>query len=276
MLTIGAFARLGGVSVRALRHYEAVGVLTPATVDSDTGYRYYRAAQLERLHRIQALQDLGLSLQQLLPVLDGGVTAEQLSGMLALKRAELADRVAEDQSRLARVEQRLRYIELEDDMSLDFVVKQVPAVRVAQIRYRGEEGLDFSSLADFVVAAGPSLHDGLRAGLVEPSGPTFLHYQERPDGTLTPIVAVPIGEQLLDAGDEIEEAELPAIDAVVTILRGPGGHDLIGPVYGQMAKYAEDHGYEVRGPGRDHVVDRDGRPDDIVFELQLPVSRASG
>jgi DNA-binding transcriptional MerR regulator len=276
MLTIGAFARLGGVSVRALRHYETVGVLAPATVDPQTGYRYYRAAQLERLHRIQALQDLGLSLQQLLPVLDGGVTVEQLSGMLALKRAELADRVAEDQARLARVEQRLRYIELEDDMSLDFVIKPIPAVRVAQIRYRGEEGLDFATLADFVIEAGPMLHDGLRAASVEPEGPTLLHYEERPDNTLTPIVAVPIGNQPLAALAAIEAAELPAIDAVVTILRGPGGHDLIGPVYGEMGKYAEDHGYEVRGPGRDHIVDRDGGRDDIVFELQLPVSRASG
>jgi DNA-binding transcriptional MerR regulator len=273
MLTIGTFARLGGVSVRALRHYEAVGVLAPAAVDSETGYRYYRAGQLERLHRIQALQDLGLSLQQLLPVLDGGVTAEQLSGMLALKRAELADRVAEDQARLARVEQRLRYIELEDDMSLDFVIKHIPAVRVAEIRYVGEEGHDFYTLIDFVLPAGVALHEALDAAAVVPTGPTFLHYEERPDATLTPIVAAPIGDQVFAATEEIVVTELPAIDAVVAVIRGPGGHDLIGPVYGQMGKYADDHGYEVRGPGRDHIVDRDGGPDDIVIELQLPVTR---
>lgn len=274
MLTIGAFARLGGVSVRALRHYEAVRVLVPTTVDPATGYRYYRAAQLERLHRIQALQDLGLSLQQLLPVLDGGVTAEQLSGMLALKRAELADRVTEDQARLARVEQRLRYIELEDDMSLDFVIKHIPVVRVAENRYTGEAGLDFYSLADWVMPAGVALHEALQAASVETVGPTFLHYEERADGTLTPIVAAPIGDQPFVATAEIDVTELPAIDAVVTIMRGPGGHDDIGPVYGQMGTYAEDHGYEIRGPGRDHIVNLDDATD-IVFELQLPVTRAT-
>jgi hypothetical protein len=117
-------------------------------------------------------------LQQLHPVLDDGVSGEQLSGMLALKRAELAERVADDQARLARVEQRLRYIELEDDMSLDFVIKEIPPVRVAQIRYAGEEGLDFFSVADFVIEAGPALHDGLRAVDVDPEGPTLLHYDE--------------------------------------------------------------------------------------------------
>jgi DNA-binding transcriptional MerR regulator len=273
MLTIGAFARLGGVSVRALRHYEAVGVLAPDAVDAGTGYRYYRASQLERLHRIQALQDLGLSLQQLRPVLDDGVSAAQLAGMLALTRAARAARVAEDQARLARVEQRLRYIELEDDMSLDFVIKEIPPVRVAQIRYAGEEGLDFFTLADFVVEAGPKLHAGLRAAGIDPEGPTILHYEERPDGTLTPIVALPIGAQPLPAIDSVEDADLPGIEAVVTILRGPGGHDLIGPVYGQMGKYAEDHGYAIRGPGRDHIVDATGGADDVVFELQLPVTR---
>src|SRR5687768_6885918 len=97
MLTIGAFAQLAGVSVRALRHYEAVGILLPSSTDPTTGYRRYRAGQLARVHRIQALQDLGLSLQQLRPLLDDGPSAAQLSGMLVLKRAELASRVAEDQ-----------------------------------------------------------------------------------------------------------------------------------------------------------------------------------
>jgi DNA-binding transcriptional MerR regulator len=272
MLTIGAFARLGGVSVRALRHYEAVGVLAPAWIDPVTGYRHYRAEQLARLHRVQALQDLGLSLQQLLPLLDDGVSAAQLSGMLVLKRAELAERVADDQVRLARVERRLRYIELEDDMSIDFVIKHIPAMRVAQIRYVGDEGLDFYTLADFVMPAGPALSEALGAASVEPVGPAFLHYEERGDGTLTPIIALPIGDQPFIGGQDIEVAELPEIDAVVTVFRGAGNHDLIGPVYGQMARYAEDHDYTIQGPGRDHIISYDDDAD-MVFELQLPVTQ---
>lgn len=85
-------------------------------------------------------------------------------------------------------------------------------------------------------------------------------------------MAVPIGDQPFASTDTIDDAELPAIDAVVSIFRGAGGHELIGPVYGQMAKYAEDHGYAIRGPGREHV-SIDDAPDEIVFELQLPVSR---
>ena len=62
MLSIGEFARLGGVSVRTLHHYEDVALLEPAYVNPKNGYRSYSAHQLPRLHRIIALKDLGLSL----------------------------------------------------------------------------------------------------------------------------------------------------------------------------------------------------------------------
>jgi DNA-binding transcriptional MerR regulator len=273
MLTIGAFAHLAGVSVRALRHYEAVGILPPSWTDPTTGYRRYRATQLARVHRIQALQDLGLSLQQIQPLLDDGPSAAQLSEMLVLKRAELAGRMADDQQRLARVERRLRYIEQEDDMSIDYVIKQIPAVRVVQVRYTGAEGLEFSTLGDFVRSAGETLHRIVAAGEVEPTGTAFMHYEERTDGTLTPILAMPIGAHASVRNDELEVTELPEITAVVTVFRGPADHDLVGPIYGQMARYAEDHGYLLHGHGRDHLVSHDDTAD-VVLELQLPVVAA--
>ena len=49
MFSIGEFARLGGVSVRTLRHYDEIGLLRLATVDPDTGYRGYSAAGWDRL-----------------------------------------------------------------------------------------------------------------------------------------------------------------------------------------------------------------------------------
>jgi DNA-binding transcriptional MerR regulator len=62
MFTIGQFARIGGVSVRTLRHYDEIGLLRPVKVDPATGYRGYSAEQLGRLNRIMAMKELGLSL----------------------------------------------------------------------------------------------------------------------------------------------------------------------------------------------------------------------
>ena len=88
MFSIGEFARLGGVSARTLRHYDEIGLLRPVTVDPNTAYRGYAAAQLGQLNRIMALKELGLSLTQVRRLLDG-VTLDELRGMLALRRAQL-------------------------------------------------------------------------------------------------------------------------------------------------------------------------------------------
>src|SRR5215472_17057309 len=101
MFSIGEFARHGRVSVRMLRHYDAIGLLRPAAVDPASGYRFYRAGQLSRLNRLIALKDLGFTLQQVQSILDEKVSVEELRGMLRLRRAQLADQISADETRLA-------------------------------------------------------------------------------------------------------------------------------------------------------------------------------
>ena len=70
MFSIGEFARHGRVSVRMLRHYDAIGLLRPACVVPASGYRFYQARQLSELNRIVALKDLGFTLQQVQAILE--------------------------------------------------------------------------------------------------------------------------------------------------------------------------------------------------------------
>lgn len=70
MWRIGQLARMAGVSDHTLRHYDRIGLLTPAAVDGATGYRWYGAAELTRLERIRGLQQLGLSLRQIADLVD--------------------------------------------------------------------------------------------------------------------------------------------------------------------------------------------------------------
>jgi DNA-binding transcriptional MerR regulator len=65
LLSIGRFARLSGLTVGALRHYDAVGLLPPARVDPQTGYRSYRASQLEAARLIGWLRDADLPLPEI-------------------------------------------------------------------------------------------------------------------------------------------------------------------------------------------------------------------
>ena len=136
MFSIGEFARLGGVSARTLRHYDEIGLLRPAAVDQDTGYRGYSAAQLGQLNRIMALKELGLSLTQVRRLL-GGITLDELRGMLALRRAELENELHQRRSQLLGIEARLRSIAREDGMPADdIVVKVIPAMGVVALAGR--------------------------------------------------------------------------------------------------------------------------------------------
>jgi DNA-binding transcriptional MerR regulator len=63
LLVIGRFARLVGLSVGALRHYDDLDILRPASVDPDTGYRSYRRDQLDTARTIVRLRDLEVPLE---------------------------------------------------------------------------------------------------------------------------------------------------------------------------------------------------------------------
>ena len=133
MFSIGEFARLGGVSVRTLRHYDEIGLLRPATVDPGTGYRGYSAQQLGQLNRIMALKELGLSLTQARRLL-GGITLDELRGMLVLRRAQLEHELEQHNNQLLGVEGRLRSIAREGAMPADDIVaKQIPAMGVVVV-----------------------------------------------------------------------------------------------------------------------------------------------
>jgi DNA-binding transcriptional MerR regulator len=66
---VGELARVAGVTVRALHHYDALGLLVPSE-RTQAGHRLYSAADVERLYRLLALREVGLPLDEIGPLLD--------------------------------------------------------------------------------------------------------------------------------------------------------------------------------------------------------------
>ena len=95
LLTIGRFARLAGLSIGALRHYDELDLLRPARVDRFTGYRGYRREQLERARTIARLRDLELPLDEIREVLAADDPAR--------RRALLADHRSRIEARANRL-----------------------------------------------------------------------------------------------------------------------------------------------------------------------------
>src|SRR5689334_2403553 len=109
LLAIGAFANTAQLSLKALRLYDQLGILTPSYVDPDSGYRYYHAQQLHRARLIRMLRQVDLPLATIRRVLAASpAEAQQLvlehCAMLE-QRAEQARRAVHDLMAFIRQEE---------------------------------------------------------------------------------------------------------------------------------------------------------------------------
>jgi DNA-binding transcriptional MerR regulator len=275
MFGIGDFAKLGRVSVRMLRHYDAIGLLTPASVDPASGYRLYRADQLGRLNRILALKDLGFTLEQVQVILDDKVTAEELRGMLRLRRAQLEARLSDDTARLTSVDARLRTIEREGTMPTeDVILKPIAPVRVAELTGIAAS-YDGPDITPVIKPLYPELFCRLATAKVVPTGPSIAYYDAAPDVSpeaITVHASVPV-EVPADAPWDFTVVDLPGIEAAATIVHR-GGMDEVGRSFAILGSWLDDNGYRMVGYAREVCLEFDpDEPAKWVHELQVAVTR---
>ena len=98
MKTVNEVSKLTGVSVRALHHYDAIGLLKPSTV-TEAGYRLYDDTALEKLYMILVFRELGLSLKEITGILhapdyDRDQVLEKQIALMKVRIGKLQDRIA--------------------------------------------------------------------------------------------------------------------------------------------------------------------------------------
>lgn len=103
-IPIGRFAQLAGFTVRALRHYESQGLLLPARVDRESGYRYYRPEQLHDALRVRLLRALEMPLPEVVAVMRDPESPASLEALRA-HRARVSQRLADLAKLLARLDE---------------------------------------------------------------------------------------------------------------------------------------------------------------------------
>lgn len=94
LLRIGEFAELSHLSLKALRLYDELGLLAPARVDRDSGYRWYTRGQLDRARLVMRLRRLGMPLARIAAIVDtpAAETANQLDAYWAQVETDHAAR----------------------------------------------------------------------------------------------------------------------------------------------------------------------------------------
>lgn len=276
MFSIGEFARHGRVSVRMLRHYDAIGLLRPACVDPESGYRFYQAVQLAELNRIIALKDLGFSLQQVQAILAEQVSAAELRGMLRLRQAEIRTQIEAETTRLARVEARLLTIEDEARVPIDgVVIKHLAPVRVGELTGVAA-GYEPEAITPVIGPLYCDLWQQMASVRVTAAGPALAYYEDTPagDGAIVIHAAVPITAGA-SGNHGFAVVDLAGVDRVAAIIHHGSMDDVLST--GQaLARWIDANGYRSVGYAREVTLDWSADPDQWVTELQQPIYATGG
>ncbi len=268
LLPIGRFARIARLSIKALRHYDELGLLRPALVDPESGYRYYAVGQAIDAERIRLLRALEVPLEEI-----GALLRERdpdaVKARLGRHRQRIEARMEEDRRRLLTL---ARLAECGDALLTSEVhVREAAAAEVACIRGRSP----LAEIADRAGHAFGELYRYLGQLGLRPAGPPLSIYHGPPEeeDELEIEWCVPCARTLAGRGP-IEGRALPAATVACVVHAGP--YEEVGPCYGALVQWMQSHGHAEAGPPREvylvgHAQTSD--PQEFRTEIQWPIER---
>ncbi len=238
MLRIGDFARLGRVTVKALRHYDEEGLLRPAEVDRSTGYRFYMPDQLITLSRILQLKDLGFPLNEIRALIE---QPERLGPALAARRGDLAASIEADRERLARLDAMRG--QLEDPGAPAIVVKPLAPVLALTARTMIEPGSD--EIHELIEKLE---REAARAKARADANP-FLLFHDGAELTdrMDVEVCVPVNER---GGDHKAAREVEGVATAGSLIYR-GAYRQTPDLFTRLARWIDANGGGIRGPLRE-------------------------
>lgn len=134
MLKIGEFSKLSRISIRMLRHYDEIGLLTPEETDPFTGYRYYSAYQRFEAGRITALKEMGFKLCDVAELLRRWNDRETVERRLLDQQVQARLQAEEVARRLRFLDTAIERLRKDEPMKYDVTVKTIPKRQVASVR----------------------------------------------------------------------------------------------------------------------------------------------
>jgi DNA-binding transcriptional MerR regulator len=261
-LPIGRFAFVTGLTHRALRLYDERGLLVPAYIDDESGYRYYAPQQVRVGELIRRLRDADLPLDDVRLAI---AEPPRLPRLLEKHERRLLARIGEIERALAL----LRFLrEREEGVTVSPEIREVPARLAAVVE--AQTALDRIG-ADLPKAYGELMEELSRAGVVV-AGPALAGY---PDADFDPeafnILAGFQVDRELPRG-AVATREFPGGRAVVATVHG--SYDGITEGWQRVWAWLAEQGLRVRGmPYEVYRIDhmQAASPQEIETDLVLPI-----
>lgn len=231
MYTIGQFSRITRLPVRTLRYYDQEGLLKPALVNPETGYRYYSPEQIPLVAAIGSLKEMGIPLETVREVMAGRLS---LRDILEDHRSAIQSKVNQYLTALARIDQILAQMGGSRVSAYKVDVKEVPEMRVLASRQKAaitEIGSIIEKLWSAVMAAGLTVEGPVMARYFdEDFNPEETDYE----------VCIPV------SGPGTELAVIPRAKVVYTT--HVGSFEEVGKAYQALMDECASKGYRIVGP----------------------------
>lgn len=251
LLTIGDFSRMSYLSVKALRHYHEMGLLEPAAVDPDSGYRLYLPSQVGVAQVIRRLRDLGMSLEGVHDVIAAPDVEARNAAMVAhLRRMER--QLEQTRTSVASLRALLSG-PVQGPIEIEY--RADPPVRALAVL----EQVSMTDAEAWWSVAFDRLHGELAAYGWQRSGPDGALYSseffQADAGEVIAFIPIePPGESSPSPERRGRPAvlELPAVEMAVTVHTGPLAD--LDRAYAALGTYVAERAIGVDGPIRENYL----------------------
>jgi len=265
MFRIGEFSKMSKTTIKTLRYYDEIGLLKPEETDKFTSHRFYSTEQLFRLHRIQELRQVGLSVNEVKMVLSG----HDPKPILHKRKAELVSELAEGQSQLTRLE---FILQGENAMNYSATIKELPGCIVYSKKMTVP---NYDAYFEVIPEIGKTIeakYPDLKCAVPEYSFIVYLdgEYKEK-DINIEFCEAV---DKVYPDFDDFNFKEIKAVTAVSVMHKG--AYSKLGEAYAYVFKWIEENGYVAADNPRESYIDGIWNKEneaDWLTEIQLPIVR---
>lgn len=269
MFYIGNFSKMGKTTIKTLHYYDRIGLLRPEAVDGLTGYRLYTTRQLVELHRIQALRQAGLSIDEIVEVMKGA----DLRVALERRHTEITRELSEREGQLARIAFILENNDKEFFMDYQVTIKDIPGCIVytkelTVPNYRAYFEV-IPAIGRAVMAANPDLK------CAEPEY-CFITYL---DGEYKETdISIQYNEAVTSFGVEADGIYFRETNPVtVASVMHKGSYADLPQAYAFVLEWVEKNGYRIAESARESYIDgvwNQTAEADWLTEIQVPIEKA--
>lgn len=266
MYRIGEFSKMSKTTIKALRYYDEVGLLKPEAVDNFTGYRFYTTDQLVKLHHIQALRQLSLSIEEI-KLINNGHSAEAI---LKKRKKELEMEIANASEQLSRIEFILSGKEELGFMNYQAIIKEMPECIVYSKKITVPSYDAYFQIIPEIGVQVKTKYPDLKCAVPEYCFISYLdgEYKEK-DINIEYCEAV---DKMRESFSDIIFKKIEKATAVSVMHKGP--YTGLSQAYAYAFRWIEENGYAVADNPRESYIDGIWNKDsenDWLTELQIPI-----